>query len=103
MADVAAGSPQMLINYLEKFREIFLIPLPDSFSYLHLSHQTPEGDKSQGLQGSRIRGCAISGFSRLSPPRATRRGERWFPCAPPSRYRPTQTVAFLVVKIKKSL
>ncbi len=46
MADVAAGSPQMLINYLKKFREIFLILLPDSFSYLHLSHLTPEGDKS---------------------------------------------------------
>ena len=27
MADVAAGSPQTLKNYLEKFREIFLIPL----------------------------------------------------------------------------
>jgi hypothetical protein len=102
MADVAVGSPQMLINYLKKFREIFLIPLPDSSSYLHLIHLTPEGDKSPWLRESRIRGCAFSQFSRRSPPRRRKaRGEGWLKCPLPSRCRPTQTVALLLLKIKK--
>ncbi len=44
-----------------------------------------------------------TGFSRRSPLRLRMaRGEGWFPCALPSRYRPTLTVALLLLNLKKN-